>query len=760
MRIGESQVRVEDDRLLRGGGRYTADHEADGAARMVILRAPLAAGRITELDISDARDMPGIIDIITHADLKQEGIGPILPVIKHPGPDGGEMYAPEFMPLAGERVMHVGEPVAAIIAESLAEAEAALEAIILEIDEDPSVCDCLEAVKPDAPKIWPEKPDNKVFLFEQGDTAKVDDAFSKAAHIVEERFRITRITAVAMEPRAALASYDAGTERFRLVHGAQSAHRQQAPMAAILGVKPDQLQLVVADTGGGFGMKNAPYAEYMLSLIAARRTGRTIRWVATRLESFMADAQARDQVADAALALDADGNFIGLRVKTVAGLGAYMGPMSGHPPTMNVGSLSGVYRTPAIHVSVTGVHTNTMYTAPYRGAGRPEATYVIERLIDIAARKLGRDRADIRRQNMITADQMPYDTGFVFTYDSGNFPAVLDRTLELSDWARFEERRAEAKARGKLRGIGISCPIEIAGGPFNGPAPEFARIELTADGKATAFIGSVDSGQGHQTVFRQMLCQQLDISPEDVTIISGDSDRVSKGTGSFGSRSMGAAGTAINTTVLDISEQLKPKASEMLETHAADIDFSDGTFRVTGTDRMVRLIEVLQEQATPIDAESFVGADNATFPNGCHICEVEIDPDTGDMEMKSYIVVDDVGTVINPLLLKGQIHGGVAQGAGQALMENIHYDPDSGQLISASFMDYGIPRADTFSEIEVEALSVPTKVNPLGVKGAGEAGTVGALPACVSAVCDAIDVDHMDMPTTPERVWRALQSKA
>jgi carbon-monoxide dehydrogenase large subunit len=506
-------------------------------------------------------------------------------------------------------------------------------------------------------------------------------------------------------------------------------------------------------------MKNAPYAEYMLSLVAAKRTGRRIRWVATRLESFMGDAHARDQVADAALALDADHNFLAIRLKSVAGIGAYVGPMSAHPPTANTGGLSGVYRTPHIHVSVTAVHTNTMYTAPYRGAGRPEATYILERLIDIAAVRLGRDRSELREQNMIQPDQMPYDTGFLFSYDSGNFPAVLSRAKDMADWSGFPERRKEALSRNRLRGLGISCPIEIAGGPIGSPAPEFARIELTPEGKAIVFLGSVDSGQGHQTSFRQVLCQRLGIGPADIEIIVGDSQRVANGVGSFGSRSMAAAGTAINDSVLKIAEKLTPKAGEMLETHSADIEFEDGLFRVKGTDRSLALSTVAAAGGEMIDAESFTSADNATFPNGCHICEVEVDPDTGAMEMMSYIVVDDVGTVINPLLLKGQIHGGVAQGAGQALLEDIRYDPSNGQMLTASFMDYGMPRADTFSAIEVEALPAPTSVNPLGVKGAGEAGTVGALPACISAVCDAIGVEHLDMPATPERIWRALNAK-
>ncbi len=686
MRIGESQVRIEDDRFLKGEGRYTDDVRDPAAARLAILRSPVAAGRIVTLDVSEARSMPGVLDVLTREELAADGIGKVEPAIAHNGPDGGPMTVPDFYPLAIDRVMHVGEPVVAVIAETLAEAEAAIDSILLEIEEEDSVTDCLAASLPGAPKVWEEREDNRVFVFEKGDAAATDAAFEGAAHVVSERFRISRIAVVAMEPRAALASYDAATGEYKLIHGGQSAHRQLPGMSKILGITPDKLHLVVAHTGGGFGMKNAPFAEYMLSLIASRRIGRPVRWTASRLESFMGDSAARDQVADAELALDADGNFLGVRVKAVASIGAYVGPMSAHPPTMNIGGLSGVYRTPNIYAHVTGMFTNTMYTAPYRGAGRPEATFIIERLIDIAARRLGRDRTDIRLQNMIPPDQMPYDTGFVFSYDSGDFPAVMARAKVLANWDGFKERRAESRARGKLRGIGISCPIEIAGGPLGKPGPEFARLELTPEGKATVFLGSVDSGQGHQTAFRQVICQRLGLAPDEVEIVVGDNRRVANGIGSFGSRSMAAGGTAISVTVRDVGEQLGTTAGEILETHAADIEFLDGQFRVKGTDRAVGLKEVLKKAGRQVSAETFSSADNATFPNGCHICEVEVDPDTGTYEMLNYVVVDDVGTVINPLLLKGQIHGGVAQGAGQALVETMVFD-ESGQMLTASFMD-------------------------------------------------------------------------
>jgi carbon-monoxide dehydrogenase large subunit len=755
MRIGESQVRIEDDRFLKGQGQYTDDIRDPAAARLAILRSPVAAGRIVTLDVAEARSMPGVLEVLTRDELAADNIGNVEPVITHPAPDGGPMTVPDFRPLAMERVVHVGEPVVAVIAETIAQAEAAIETIILEIEETAAVTDCLAASAPDAPKVWPDRKDNRIFLYEAGDKAATDAAFDGAAHVVSQRFRISRVAPAAMEPRAAIGSYDPETGEYKLVHGGQSAHRQLASMSKVLCIEPEKLHLVVAHTGGGFGMKNAPFAEYMLCLIAARRIGRPVRWTASRLESFMGDSAARDQVADAELALDAAGNFLGVRVKAVASIGANVGPMSAHPPTMNIGGLAGVYRTPHIHAEITGMFTNTMYTAPYRGAGRPEATFIIERLVDMAARRLGRDRSELRLQNMIKPEQMPYDTGFIFTYDSGDFPSVMARAKTLADWDGFPARKAVSAARGKRRGIGISCPIEIAGGPLGKPAPEFARIELSPEGRATLFLGSVDSGQGHQTSFRQVLCQRLGLAPDEVEIVVGDNKRVANGIGSFGSRSMAAGGTAISVTVRDVGEQLAATAGEILETHEADIEFLDGEFRVRGTDRSIALKEVLKKANRQVSAETFSSADNATFPNGCHICEVEVDPETGSHEMLNYVVVDDVGTVINPLLLKGQIHGGVAQGAGQSLVEAMVFD-EAGQMLTASFMDYGMPRADNFSNIEVEAFPVPTKVNPLGVKGAGEAGTVGGLAAALSAICDAVDVDHMEMPATPERVWRAL----
>jgi len=760
-RIGQSQVRVEDDTLLTGQGRYTPDRGLPDEAAMVVLRSPVAAGRIAALDVDHARSMPGVLAVLTADDMTRDGLGTIQPRARHPAPDGGEMYVPLFYPLVTGAVRYVGDPVAVVVAENRARAEDALEAIGLDIDALPAVTDCAAAAEPGAPPVWDAVPDNACFLFERGDAEGVEAAFAGAAHVITQRLPITRVTAAAMEPRSVLAAYDGQTGRYHLTLGTQAPHRVAEGLAQMLNVETDAVHVTAVQCGGSFGMKNSPYPEYALALWAARRLGRPVRWAAGRLESFQADAHARDMVVDAALALDADGTFLGLKVSAVAGLGAYLGPMTAHPPTNNMGGLAGVYRIPAIHVRVRGMFTHTQHTSPYRGAGRPEATYIVERLIDLAAAKLDTDRAALRRRNMIRPEQMPFKTGFLLTYDSGDFPAVLDRALTAADWAGFGNRRAQANARGRLRGIGIANPIEIAGGPPGKPMPEFARIEIGANGHATLRVGSMDTGQGHATAFRQMLGQNLGVAPQDIAVVMGDTDLVAKGMGTFGSRTMLAAGTAIAAGVDGLIEAARPHAADMLEVGAADLEFADGRFSVVGTDRAVRLCEVAARVSGGLGAEAFVPAGDATFPNGCHICEAEIDPETGTVSVERYLIVDDVGTVINPLLMKGQIHGGVAQGLSQALFERIVYDEDSGQLLTASFMDYVMPRADDLPSMAVESHPVPTPTNPLGAKGAGEAGTVGSLAAVISAVSDALSplgIDHIDMPATPERIWRAIKS--
>jgi aerobic carbon-monoxide dehydrogenase large subunit len=761
VRIGQSQLRHEDDRLLRGAGRFTGDLAEEGAAAMVLVRSPVAAGTIRSLDVAAARAMPGVLAVLTGAEMAADGVGGLVPRLLHPGPDGGPMRVPSARPLATEAVHYVGEPVAAVIAETRAEAEDAAEAVELDIDERPAVVDPLAAAAPDAPRVWEDFPDNRCFRYEQGDCAAVEAALAGAAHVAEARLRVSRVTAAPLEPRSLIAAFDPATGRYRLDIGTQAPHRVAGDLAGPLGVEAGAIRVVAHDCGGSFGMKNGGYPEYLIALWSARRLGRPVRWQSSRLEAFQSDAHGRDQWADARLALDAEGRFLGLAVHVHAGLGAVLGAATPHPPTANVGGLAGVYTTPAIHVVVEGMFTNTQQTAPYRGAGRPEATYVIERMIDIAAAETGIDRVTLRRRNLIPPEAMPYRTGLVLTYDSGDFPAVLDRALAAADWDGFEARRAEARARGRLRGIGIANPIEIAGGPADRPLPEFARLELAPDGGARLLAGCFDTGQGHATAFRAILADRLGLDPLALETVTGDTDRVRRGTGTFGSRTMAAAGTAFWQAMDAVVETLRPEAAEALEVDPADLVFDHGAYSVAGTDRSVAFAEVLARHGAAVAAERFVAADDATFPNGCHVCEVEVDPETGGTEVVAYTVVDDVGTVINPLLVKGQIAGGVAQGLGQALMEDTAYQDGTGQILGATFMDYALPRATDLPGFAVESHPVPTAKNPLGVKGAGEAGTVGALAAVVSAVCDALapaGVRHLDMPATPARVWAALQA--
>lgn len=759
-KIGDAQPRIEDPKLVRGEGAFTDDRRAANGLFMYVLRSSTASARLDSIDTEVAKAMPGVVEILTGADLVADGLGPIRPRISHPGPGGGDMRVPEIFALATDLVQYVGHPIAIVIAETQYQAEDAAEAIELELTERPAITDVLKAIAEDAPKVWPDLPDNRCYSVEKGDGAAVKAAIGAAAHVSRARLKISRVTAVALEPRAAVASWSEGAG-YTLEVGTQSPHRIRDDLAKVMNEPSDRIRVVAKETGGSFGMKNFAYTEYSLALWAARRTGRPVQWLATRTESFLGDSHAREQWVDATLALDSEGRFTALDVTIYAALGACMGPSTTHPQVANLGGLAGVYRTPAIRAAVEGIFVNSQMVAPYRGAGRPEATYVIERMIDIAAAETGRDRAELRRINLIGADEMPFKTGLIFTYDSGDFTGVLDSALTAADWAGFPARRAEAAARGQLRGIGIANPIEIAGGPATNPHPEYIKLRVAPQGNATLVAGSCDSGQGHATAFRQLLADRLGLEPEAVEFNFGDTGGLAKGTGTFGSRSLSAVGAALFDGIDQLTEQMRPAAAQAMGngTDSGDISFADGRF-VTSKGDSVSFLEALAAAPGPIEIESHAGARGSTFPNGCHICEVEIDPETGQVDVVNYTVVDDVGTVINPLLVKGQIAGGVAQGLGQALMEEIRYDPESGQILSATFMDYAIPRAADLPGIDVTSFPVPTLMNPLGAKGAGEAGTVGALAAGISAVADALSprgVTHLDMPATPSAIWRALE---
>jgi carbon-monoxide dehydrogenase large subunit len=765
--IGQPVRRFEDKRLLRGNGRYQGDVNVLGQAYAVVLRSPHAHARITSLDTKPALAAPGAIAILTGDDIAAAGLGAMGVPFQRKRPDGSPMFARAFMGLAQGTVRYVGEPVAFVVAETLAQAKDAAELVEVDYEILPSVTDTADAAEARI-AVWPDCPDNISNLFEAGNKAAADAALAGAAHIVKRRYVISRVYAHFMEPRGAIGVWDPGEERFTLYADVQYPHRvRQALATRIFKVPESSIRVIAGDVGGGFGTKGWQYPEHRLVLLAAKMLRRPVKWSCERSEAILADEHARDNITEAELGLDTDGKFVGLRVKTYANVGAYISSERNLLATFgNVGTLTGVYDIPAAYVGVLAVMANTNGTAPYRGAGRPEATYVIERLIDDAARELGIDPVELRSKNMIPTARLPYKTALGLNYDVGDFVANQARALEMSDWTGFAGRRDEAKMRGKLRGIGIANPIEKAAGP----GQEFAEIRFHPSGNATLLMGSKNQGQGHETTFKQILSEKLGIDPTQIQYIDGDTDRVAFGIGTNGSRSTVIGGSALYMAADKLIAKGKRLAAHLLEAAEADIEFGEGQFTVAGTDRGVALAEVAKAafrannlppglEGGFFETGTFAPTD-FTYPNGSHVCEVEIDPDTGAMEIVNYVVVDDVGTVVNPLGLKGQIHGGVAQGLGQALMEEVVYDRESGQMLSGSFMDYSMPRADTMPYMHIESNPVPTKRNPLGAKGAGEAGTVGALPAIVNAVVDALaplGVKSLDMPATSQRIWQAMQ---
>jgi carbon-monoxide dehydrogenase large subunit len=764
--IGQGIKRFEDVRLVRGAGRFHDDVNLPGQTHAVVVRSMHAHARIRSVDASAARRAPGVLAVLTGADVARDGLGTMRMTLPRKRPDGSPMFAPPHRGLVQDRARYVGDPIALVVAETLAQAEDAAERVRVEYEPLPSVTGTAEAIG-GAP-VWDECPDNVSNVFEAGDRAATDAAFARAARVVRRRYVITRVHAQYLEPRGALGVWDPGEERYTLYADVQYPHRVRTALAAnIFQIPEHRIRVIAGDIGGAFGTKGWQYPEHRLVLWAARKLGRPVKWACERREAIPADEHARDNVSEAELALDADGRFLALRVRTLANVGAYVSSDRNLLATFsNVATLAGVYAFPAAHVHVTCVLTNTNSTAPYRGAGRPEATYVIERLIDDAARELGLDPVALRRQNLIPSSAMPCRTPLGATYDCGEFEASMDAALGLADVAGFAARRETARRRGRLRGLAVVNAIERAAGP----QPEFAEIRFAPSGSATVFMGTKNQGQGHETTFKQILHERLGLDPGEVRYIDGDTDRVAFGMGTMGSRSTVIGGTALWLAADKVIAKGRKIAARLLEAAEADLAFADGKFTVVGTDRAVALKEVARAAFQPArlppglepglyETGTFVPKQD-TWPNGCHVCEVEVDPDTGAVTLVGYAIVDDVGTVINPLTLKGQIHGGVAQGVGQALMEQVVYDPESGQLLTASFMDYAMPRADTLPDMRVESRPVPTRLNPLGAKGAGEAGTVGALPAVLNAVLDALaplGVRRLDMPATAERVWRAIQ---
>jgi aerobic carbon-monoxide dehydrogenase large subunit len=762
--IGQGVPRFEDPRLVRGGGRYIDDVVYPGMAYGVVLRSPHGHAKILSVKTDSAKAAPGVLAVITAADWKKAGLGELPSHAGLKRRDGSPMFKAAYPVLAEDRVRWVGDPVAFVVAETAAQAADAAEMIAVDYEPLPAVVSTAKATEPGAAKVWDGCPDNISFVELLGDKAATDAAFAKAAHVVKHRFVINRVTAAAMEPRGAVGVYLPAEDRYIIHSPVQRAHPYRNEIAKVMKIPESKVRVICIDVGGSFGMKTPVFNEAPLTMLASKLTGRAVKWMSTRTEAFLSDAQARDNVTEAELALDKNGAFLGFRVKTIAAIGAYL---QNNMPAfiLNAGTLAGVYRTPAMHVDITGVFTNTNPVRPYRGNGRPEAGYIIERMVDLAADELGLDPAELRRRNYISPQQMPFKTGLTFTYDCGEFEKNMDLALELADFKGFKRRRDESRRRGKLRGFGMSNTIEraAAGGT------EGAEVRFDRGGTVTLFSGSVTAGQGHETVFKQLVCDRLGLHPDEVRYVQGDTDEVFYGEGTGGSRTSTMSSAAFTMATDKVIEKAKALAAHALKVDAADVNFADGVFSSPKTNQTMTIKEVAIDASNPaklpasmepgLFATATYKAGKQNFPNGCHICELEIDKETGVVEIVRYSVVDDVGTVLNPMLLHGQIHGGVAQGAGQVLMEDIHFDA-SGQLVTASFMDYAMPHAHNLSRIEVESNPVPTKTNPLGTKGAGEAGNVGALPAVANAVVDALSefgIRHIEMPATPERIWRAMQ---
>jgi aerobic carbon-monoxide dehydrogenase large subunit len=766
--------------LLRGGGRFVADIVIPGELQSAIVRAPHAHAVIRTIDARRAQAGAGVVAVFTGADMAADAVGPMRALWAIRGSDGKPMAEPPRWALARERVRHVGEPVAIVVAQSREQALDAAELVEVDYQILPAVIDARAAVMPQAPQLHQAAPENICFRWARGDEAAVQQALRAAAHVTRLELINNRLIGAAIEPRAVLAVADAASDKLTLYSSTQVPHHIRRYVAEQLGLAEGDVRVVAPDVGGGFGYKGKHYPEETILAWAARRLRQPVKWVASRSESFISDNQGRDHLTRAELALDAGGRFLALRVETIANLGAYISTFGAAIPSAIYSALlAGVYRTPAISVQVTGVFTNTLPTDAYRGAGRPEACYVLERLADRAAAQLGIDRAEIRRRNLIPGSAMPYKTPIGPTYDCGDFPKIFARALEMADYARFAERRARARHMLRLRGIGMACYVESSGvapSRFAGMLGartgffESATIRVQSDGGVQALLGTHNHGQGHATTLAQILRTRLGVPLAKIDIIEGDTDLVPYGTGTFGSRSIAVGGSALDRAAGKIIAKSKLIAAHLLEAAAGDIDFADGIFTVAGTDRRITFADVARAANVPhnfpletlepgLQETAVYDPPAFAFSNGAHICEVEIDPATGQTDVTGYWGVDDVGTVINPMIVDGQIHGGVAQGLGQALRELCAYDR-SGQILSGSFLDYALPRAADLPFIESELdESQPCTHNPLGAKGCGEAGTIAAPAAIVSAVLDALGplgVIDIDMPLTPEAVWRSI----
>ena len=779
--IGASVRRTEDARFVRGKGRYTDDINLAGQTYVVFLRSPHAHATIKSIDLANARRAPGVVAIYTSVDLAKLGGLPCGWLITNR--DGSPMREPKHPVLAEGKVRHVGDPVAAIIADTIAHARDAAELIDVDYDPLPAVMDMTSAAASGV-ALHEAAPDNTCYDWDIGDKAVVDAAFAKAAHLTTLKLSNNRLAPNAIEPRAAIGDYNSATGEHTLYTTSQNPHVIRLLMGAfVLQVPEHKIRVVAPDVGGGFGSKIYHYAEEALVTWAAAQLGRPVKWTSDRSEAFISDAQGRDHKTTVELALDKDGKFLGLRVETFANMGAYLSTFASVIPTyLHATLLAGQYTTPVIYCRIKAMFSSTVPVDAYRGAGRPEATYLLERVVDLAARETGRDPAALRRQNFIQPHQFPYQTPVALTYDTGNYQATMDAALAAADYVGFPARKAEAKTRGKLRGIGIAAYIEACGiapsniaGALGARAGlyEAATVRVNPTGSISVFTGSHSHGQGHETTFAQVVSEKLGVPFESVDIVHGDTARIPFGMGTYGSRSLAVGGSAIVKAIDKIVAKGKKIAAHMLEAAEADMVFEDGAFKVTGTDRQKTFGEVAFQAYVPhnfpletlepgLEENAFYDPKNFTFPAGTYVCEVEIDPDTGVVEIKAFNACDDFGNIINPMIVEGQVHGGLAQGIGQALLEHCIYD-DNGQLVTGSYMDYAMPRASDLPSFAVSTTSTPCTHNPLGVKGCGEAGAIGSPPAVINAVVNALSdygVSHIDMPATPQAIWRVIHSKA
>ncbi|MEZ5930909.1 MAG: xanthine dehydrogenase family protein molybdopterin-binding subunit [Alphaproteobacteria bacterium] len=769
--IGQSVSRKEDPRLVSGRGRYTDDIDLANQAHAVFLRSPVAHGVVRGLDVAEAEASPGVLTVVTADDLEQAGYGVFQNTLPLKSADGSPLFAPPRPIFAKDRVRHIGEILAIVVAETEAAAKDALDAIQFDIEPLPAVTDMQAALAEDAPEVHPGH-GNRCLDWRYGDQDAVDQAFAAAAHVSRVTLDNNRLVVASMEVRAALADFDSETGRYTLHVGCQGVFGLRQGLAGLLKVEPEMVHVLTDDVGGSFGMKSAPYPEYVPLLHAAKALGRPVKWRDSRSEAFMSDQQGRATRLTGELALDADGRFLAVRVHHLADMGAYLTAFGPAMPSVNMQkNLPSLYKTGAMAIRTQCVFTNSVVIGPYRGAGRPEANYVMERLVDQAARETGRDPAELRRLNLIPKDAMPWKALSGLAYDSGDFEAVLDKGLACADWAGFERRRRESEARGQVRGRGLACYLEVTAPPRD----EMGGIRFEANGRVTLISGTLDYGQGHASAFAQVVSEKLGIPFEKIDLLQGDSDELLAGGGTGGSRSIMASGKALVEASDKVIEQGRALAALHLEAAEADIEFvapegDEGRFRIKGTDREITLLDLAAASIEPatrpqgledgLSVALVSEAPPSAFPNGCHIAEVEIDPETGTITLDRYAALDDFGVLVNPMLAEGQVYGGVVQGIGQALLERTVYD-ETGQLLTGSFMDYALPRADDLPAIDVGFHPVPATSNPLGVKGCGEAGVTGALPAVMNAVADALasaGAEPVDMPATPERVWRALDA--